>query len=25
MKVVLNALAYAIPEVGYCQGTFGIS
>ena len=22
LKVVLNALAYAIPDVGYCQGTF---
>ena len=21
MKVVLNALAYSMPEVGYCQGT----
>ena len=21
MKIVLNALAYALPEVGYCQGT----
>jgi hypothetical protein len=22
MKVVLNALAVAIPEVGYCQGNY---
>lgn len=22
MKTVLNALAFAMPEVGYCQGNF---